>query len=306
MVERVILRCLDADPSRRPSTAISVAAALPGGDPLAAALAAGDTPSPEMVAEAGDKAAVSPMVSWSALAVFFAALIAFVALSSRTSLLGVAPLEKPPEVLAERAREILAQAGHDRKPADSLFAFEANRDYLEDLLRRPGSDAHRWDLLRATPPSGILFWYRQSPSPLAPLNGATIGGWLEDPPDSTPGMARVGLDADGRLISLLVVPDERVRRQERLRRNRTGGLSSARPVSTRLRSCPCRRSGRHRSSRIVAPPGRDRGPGSQTHRCESRPPRQTASRYRCGSSCRGPAPLRRSGRHGTSGIEPRR
>ena len=60
------------------------------------------------------------------------------ALSSRTSLLGMAPLEKPPEVLAERAREILAQAGHDRKPADSLFAFEANRDYLEDVLRRAG------------------------------------------------------------------------------------------------------------------------------------------------------------------------
>ncbi len=208
MVERVILRCLDADPSRRPSSAISVAAALPGGDPLAAALAAGETPSPEMVAEAGDKAAVSPAVSWSALAVFFAALIAFVALSSRTSLLGVVPLEKPPEVLAERAREILTQAGHTRKPADSLFAFEANRDYLEDLLRRAGAGASRWDTLRATPPSGILFWYRQSPAPLAPLNGALIATWLEDPPDSAPGMARVGLDADGRLISLLVVPDE--------------------------------------------------------------------------------------------------
>jgi hypothetical protein len=32
---------------------------------------------------------------------------------------------------------------------------------------------------------------------------------LKDPPDSAPGMARVGLDADGRLISLLVVPGER-------------------------------------------------------------------------------------------------
>jgi eukaryotic-like serine/threonine-protein kinase len=208
-VERVILRCLEADPARRPSSALAVAAALPGGDPLAAALAAGETPSPEMVAEAGDGAAVAPAVSWTALALFFAALGAFVALSPRTSLLGVAPLEKPPEALQERAREILGQAGHERKPADSLFAFEANRDYLEDVLRRAGSGALRWDVLRATPPSGILFWYRQSPAPLAPLNGALIGWWLEDPPDATPGMARVGLDADGRLISLLVVPDER-------------------------------------------------------------------------------------------------
>jgi serine/threonine-protein kinase len=208
-VERVILRCLEADPARRPHSALAVAAALPGGDPLAAALAAGETPSPEMVAEAGDRAAVSLAVSWSALALFFTALGVFVALSPRTSLLGVSPLEKPPEALQERAREILAQASHERKPADSLFAFAANRDYLEYVLRRAGSGALRWDILRATPPSGILFWYRQSPAPLAPLNGALIGWWLEDPPDATPGMARVGLDADGRLISLLVVPDER-------------------------------------------------------------------------------------------------
>ena len=43
-VERVILRCLGPNPKERPKSAHAVAAALPGGDPLAAALAAGDTP----------------------------------------------------------------------------------------------------------------------------------------------------------------------------------------------------------------------------------------------------------------------
>src|SRR4029077_14962419 len=53
-IERAILRCLDPDPARRPASALAVSAALPGGDPLAAALAAGETPSPAMVAAAGE------------------------------------------------------------------------------------------------------------------------------------------------------------------------------------------------------------------------------------------------------------
>ena len=57
-IDRAILRCLERDPAERPSSALGVAAALPGGDPLAAALAAGETPSPEMVAAAGSTSAL--------------------------------------------------------------------------------------------------------------------------------------------------------------------------------------------------------------------------------------------------------
>ena len=41
IVEKVILRCLETEPGSRPANALAVSAALPGGDPLAAALAAG-------------------------------------------------------------------------------------------------------------------------------------------------------------------------------------------------------------------------------------------------------------------------
>ncbi|HEX6463263.1 MAG TPA: serine/threonine-protein kinase, partial [Vicinamibacterales bacterium] len=42
-IEIAILRCLESNPARRPPSAIAVSVALPGGDPLAAALAAGET-----------------------------------------------------------------------------------------------------------------------------------------------------------------------------------------------------------------------------------------------------------------------
>ena len=60
-VERVILRCLEKESRERPKSAHAVAAALPGGDPLAAALAAGETPSPELMAEVGVRQGLAPI-----------------------------------------------------------------------------------------------------------------------------------------------------------------------------------------------------------------------------------------------------
>ena len=60
LVERVILRALEADPEKRPKTALQIAAALPGGDPLAAALAAGEIGSAYGMVVAGTLVAVVP------------------------------------------------------------------------------------------------------------------------------------------------------------------------------------------------------------------------------------------------------
>src|SRR4029077_4674096 len=67
-VERVILRCLEADPPNRPRSALAVAAALPGGDPLAAALAPRDSAAARLVAAAGAVGSIRPAVGLAALA----------------------------------------------------------------------------------------------------------------------------------------------------------------------------------------------------------------------------------------------
>ena len=50
LVENIINRCLEKKPENRPKSALQVAASLPGGNPLEAAIAAGETPTPEMIA----------------------------------------------------------------------------------------------------------------------------------------------------------------------------------------------------------------------------------------------------------------
>ena len=89
LVERTILRCLEVDPRRRPRSALQVAAGLPGGDPLAAALAAGETPSPEMVAAAPFGWGLVPV----ALALGLAGFGFVTSLGGRRALAGLVPDE---------------------------------------------------------------------------------------------------------------------------------------------------------------------------------------------------------------------
>src|SRR5579863_820350 len=92
-VERAILRCLQADPKLRPASALALAAALPGGDPLAAALAAGETPSPEVVAASGSTEGLSPKVAIPALAGIVAGLVAACILMPKIQVAAYVPLE---------------------------------------------------------------------------------------------------------------------------------------------------------------------------------------------------------------------
>ena len=113
-VERAILACLEKEPRRRPSSALVVSAMLTGSDPLEAAIAAGETPSPELVAAAGEAEGLRPAVAWGLLAVVLAGL-ALVPLAGRSfRLLERVPVGKPPAVLEDRARDLVRRVARDR------------------------------------------------------------------------------------------------------------------------------------------------------------------------------------------------
>src|SRR5205814_1250814 len=116
-IERAIRRCLEVDPARRPSSALAVAAALPGGDPLAAALAAGETPSPDMVVAAGEGAGLAPKFAIPVFAVILAGFVAACVINVRTSALERIDPAYSPEVLTQKARDILQRIGYPTPPA---------------------------------------------------------------------------------------------------------------------------------------------------------------------------------------------
>jgi serine/threonine-protein kinase len=212
LVERVIMRCLERDPERRPASALQVAAALPGGDPLAAALAAGETPSPEMVAAArSGEGALRPGVAIACLAGAFLALTLLVLLSGKVMLHRHVPLEKPPEILAERAREIVKKLGYTDAPLDTDYNFSFDTGYYEYAMERDSSP-NRWQRLSSGQPVIIYFWYRQSPRYLEKI---ILGeGEIPDPPLHVSGLTHLELDVRGRLLEFYRVPPQLIAQAE--------------------------------------------------------------------------------------------
>jgi serine/threonine-protein kinase len=155
-VERAIERCLDRDPMRRPTSALAVAASLPGGDPLAEALAAGETPSPDLLVAAGEREAVG--VGWALVAVLgiLGGLASVAALAPRVTFARLVPLDKPPAALADRAEQLLNALGYDEPRGDTAEGFQLVADYV-DWIARIDSSAHRWDRLSSGTPAAMSY-----------------------------------------------------------------------------------------------------------------------------------------------------
>jgi serine/threonine-protein kinase len=205
LVEKTILQCLEKNPSERPKNALQVAMMLPGGNPLEAAIAAGDTPSPEMVAAAPKKGALNPVVASACLASVVALFAFIVFFSGKVKLHEWVPLDKSPEVLAERALQIAGKLGYTDAAADTVYGFSNDRSYLEHA-KRAETSPDRFEKIRTGQPVALYFWYRTSPRYLVP-NAANEVDFF-DPPNDIPGMTRIALDVRGRLIEFQVVPPQ--------------------------------------------------------------------------------------------------
>jgi hypothetical protein len=213
VIERVILRCLETEPSARPATVLSVAAALPGGDPLAAALAAGETPSPQMVAASGETAGLRPRAAVACFGAVLVALAVVTFLGVHYGALRRMQLDLTPEVLTQKARDIVARLGYPDRPVDSASDLYGDTDFQEYVEKndKPRPD---WNKVLSARPSLLGFWYRQSPDELKAegfrdelMNPGIVT--REDPAETLSGMINLELDPQGRLTYFQAIPPQK-------------------------------------------------------------------------------------------------
>jgi serine/threonine-protein kinase len=203
-VERVIARCLEEDPSRRPPTALSVAAALPGGDPVAAALAAGETPTPEMVAASGGSTGLSLRTGALFTLMIAAGILLYAWLGNYTLMEKQVGLPDPPAVLDHKVREILAALGYRDTTDVTASGFWLNWPFLTWVEKQYGGAAV--DRLRQGHPPGIFYWWRSSAHGLMAQDRYAGFVHEEDPPPAA-GSTLLRLDPHGRLFRLMVHPE---------------------------------------------------------------------------------------------------
>ncbi|MEA2204051.1 MAG: eukaryotic-like serine/threonine-protein kinase [Blastocatellia bacterium] len=204
LIERVIERCMQKDPASRPASALEVAAALPGGDPIAAALAAGETPSPEMVAAAPKQGILSPAVACALFASFLGILAVSCWLTRYTAVYRMTPLDQPPEVLRAHAQEMVRKLGYTEPPRDTADGVILKEDYLNFVAAHDQSTA-RWQKMRNAAPGPYRFWYRQSPRYFEGVDDIEV----DKPALDVSGMASIYLDMEGRLHWFIGVPPQR-------------------------------------------------------------------------------------------------
>ncbi len=206
-VERIILRCLSADSAQRPRSARQVIESLPGGDPLAAAMAAGETPSPRIVAAAGTEGSLRPPVAWAMLGAIAAMLGLMLSLARAGGAMQAWGLGTPPEVQQSRATELLRRFGLPEQPF-SVGGFEEKPRYHAWVYVHDRSP-RKWERFRRGLPR-VTYWLREEPQPQIDFRPQSTNPRPERtyPPQARPNASAIEIDLRGRLYSLQSIPSE--------------------------------------------------------------------------------------------------
>ncbi len=202
LVEQVIFQCLEKSPQHRPASALHVAMALPGGNPLQVALEAGQTPSPEMVAATPKKGALKPAIALACLLGGIAMLIFCMAASMKVAPQNLIPFAKSAEVLSARANEVVARLGYTDAPAERWHRFYLDTAYVNEVRQHPSPE--NWEKISSGQPLVFTFIERHSPQKFD-IWLAGNGFWLFEP-QTKGGMRTISLDTRGRLVEFSAAP----------------------------------------------------------------------------------------------------
>ncbi len=202
LVESVIAQCLEKDPKNRPQSALQVAMALPGGNPMQIALDAGQTPSPEMVAASPKKGALKPLIASCCLFGGIVMLLICLVASMKVGVNNRIPLNKSLELLSEKANEIIDKLGYTDPPFEEWSGLRFEPAYANSISENPKPED--WERLESGRPLVVTFDKRQSPNNFEiVLRGDT--GW-EFQPQTKGGERTISLDTRGRLVEFSAVP----------------------------------------------------------------------------------------------------
>ena len=203
-VEKAVRRCLDPVPARRPPTALSVAAALPGGDPLAAALAAGETPSPELVAASGKTEGLALKISLPLVLGLAALIIGVPFARTNVEIHSFVPMDLSADTLAEKIREQAVEFGYRSAPADRKYDLRWDWDVMFDNGKSTENLQERRRWFAAESP--LQLGYRESPLPLIAEPDGEVSA--ERPAPVVSGMIQALVNSKGELRVFRAVPPQ--------------------------------------------------------------------------------------------------
>ena len=158
-IERVILKCLEEDPHKRPPSAGAVSAALLGEHGLT-------------VRKIVDPQPIDPLPLRRVVPIAMGTLAGFAAvwiLSARLEVVNRVPLENSPDVLAARARDIARSLGYRDRSSTTASGFR----YEDGLLTYFRGHTHGaavagdWPAIVAAAPTPVTFWLEENVGPLA-------------------------------------------------------------------------------------------------------------------------------------------